>query len=227
MQPHHDLLCDPRPACGEAVEHLRADPADGPQPGTDLAARPEQVVRGAEEAGRPRLAEATTESVGRRPRTSYSITPSGRRALAAWLHEPGDGPVIECEQLLKIFFAEHGTKADALSTLAAARGWAAERNEANLAAARAYLAGEGPFQHRLAQHMLVGAFLTDFYAMVARWAEWATTMVEQWPDDPSQPRLIGRRSRESCGEPPGTRPGHRAATGNQATKAAGCERPCR
>ena len=132
------------------------------------------------------LAEATTESVGRRPRTTYSITPSGRRALAAWLHEPGDGPVIECEQLLKIFFAEHGTKADALSTLAAARAWAAERNEANLAAARAYLAGEGPFQHRLAQHMLVGAFLTDFYAMVARWAEWATTTVERWPDDPSQ-----------------------------------------
>jgi hypothetical protein len=22
--------------------------------------------------------------------------------------------------------------------------------------------------------------------MVARWAEWATTMVNQWPDDPSQ-----------------------------------------
>ena len=132
------------------------------------------------------LAEAATEWAGRRPRTTYSITSSGRRALAAWLHEPGDGPVVEFEQLLKIFFAEHGTKADALSALAAARGWAAERNEGNLAAARAYLAGEGPFQHRLAQHMLVGAFLTDFYAMVARWAEWATTMVNHWPDDPSQ-----------------------------------------
>jgi len=130
------------------------------------------------------LAEATTEWAGRRPRTTYSITPRGRRALAAWLHEPGDGPVVEFEQLLKIFFAEHGTKGDALSALAAARGWAAQRNEGNLAAARAYLAGEGPFQHRLAQHMLVGAFLTDFYAMVARWAEWATTMVNQWPDDP-------------------------------------------
>jgi DNA-binding PadR family transcriptional regulator len=132
------------------------------------------------------LAEAATEWVGRRPRTTYSITPSGRRALAAWLHEPGDGPVLEFEQLLKIFFAEHGTKVDALSTLAAARSWAAERNEGNLAAARTYLAGEGPFQRRLAQHMLVGAFLTDFYAMVVRWADWASTMVDQWPDDPSQ-----------------------------------------
>ena len=34
--------------------------------------------------------------------------------------------------------------------------------------------------------MLVGAFLTDFYAVVVRWADWATTMVDQWPDDPSQ-----------------------------------------
>jgi DNA-binding PadR family transcriptional regulator len=132
------------------------------------------------------LAEATTEWVGKRARTVYAITPKGRRALAAWLHEPGKGPVLECEQLLKIFFADHGTKADALATLAAARAWAKERNEDNLAAARAYLAGTGPFQPRAAQNMLVGAFLTDFYAMVARWAEWASAMVDRWPDDPSQ-----------------------------------------
>jgi DNA-binding PadR family transcriptional regulator len=132
------------------------------------------------------LAEATTERVGNRGRTVYAITPKGRRALAAWLHEPGKGPVLECEQLLKIFFADHGTKADALATLAAARAWAKERNEDNLAAARAYLAGTGPFQPRAAQNMLVGAFLTDFYAMVARWAEWASAMVDRWPDDPSR-----------------------------------------
>jgi hypothetical protein len=32
--------------------------------------------------------------------------------------------------------------------------------------------------------MLAGAFLTDFCLLVDRWAEWATTHVEQWPDDP-------------------------------------------
>ena len=132
------------------------------------------------------LATASRERVGNRPRTVYSISPEGRRILACWLQTPGDGPVLEFEQLLKISFAEHGTKEDALSTLAAARSWAEERNEENLLAARAYLAGEGPFQHRAAQNMLAGAFLTDFYALVARWAEWARTMVEQWPDDPGQ-----------------------------------------
>ena len=132
------------------------------------------------------LAVARTERVGRRPRTVYAITPAGRRALADWLATPGEGPVLEFEQLLKVWFSEHGTKADALASLAAARAWARERNEENRAAARAYLAGEGPFQQRAPQTLLAGAFLTDFYALVDRWADWATGIVEQWPDDPAR-----------------------------------------
>jgi DNA-binding PadR family transcriptional regulator len=132
------------------------------------------------------LASAAEQTVGRRPRTVYSITPPGREALAAWHRDPGQGPVLECEQLLKIFFAEHGTRADALATLAQVRGWAAERNEGNLAAARSYLAGDAPFQSRAAQTMLVGRFLTDFYKMVADWAQWADGIVGQWPEEPGR-----------------------------------------
>lgn len=132
------------------------------------------------------LARASTEQVGRRPRTIWAITPEGRRALAAWLQEPGAGPVLEFEQLLKVSFAEHGTRTDVLATLAAARAWARERNEGNLAAARAYLAGEGEFPQRAAQNVLVGAFFTDLYLLVDRWAEWASGVAEQWPDDPAE-----------------------------------------
>jgi DNA-binding PadR family transcriptional regulator len=132
------------------------------------------------------LAVATQEQVGRRSRTVWSITDEGRRALAEWLRTPGAGPVLEFEQLLKVWFSDHGTKADALASLAAARAWAAEQNEENKRAARAYVAGEGPFQQRAAQNMLAGAFLTDFCLLVARWAEWASDQVEQWPDDPSR-----------------------------------------
>jgi len=130
------------------------------------------------------LAGATEEPVGRRPRTVYAITAKGRRALAEWLGRPGEGPVLEFEQLLQISFAENGTKQDALATLAATRAWAVEQNEENLAVAHAYLAGEGLFQQRVAQNSLGGRFLTDYYAMVKEWAEWATGLVEQWPDDP-------------------------------------------
>ncbi len=132
------------------------------------------------------LASATTETVGRRPRTVYAITDDGRAALAEWLTDPGQGPVLEFEQLVKLSFAEHGTKDDALRTIAAARHWAQARNEENLAAARDYAAGTGPFQHRAAQGMLAGAFFTEFYAMVARWADWAGDQVESWPEDPAR-----------------------------------------
>ena len=135
------------------------------------------------------LARAKNERVGQRPRTMYSITPKGRRALAAWLREPGEGPVLEFEQLLKVTFAENGTKSDALRTLAASRAWAEGRNNENRSILRAYVDGVGPFQERAAQNILEGRFLTDFYAMVADWADWATDMVGQWPDNPREAPL--------------------------------------
>jgi DNA-binding PadR family transcriptional regulator len=128
-------------------------------------------------------ARASDDSVGRRPRTRYTITAKGRRALAAWLSEPGDGPVLECEQLVKIHFADSGNKADVLANLDAARAWVLEQNEENLATARAYLDGHGEFPERAAINQLPGRFLTDFYVTVARWVQWATEVVEQWPDD--------------------------------------------
>ena len=51
---------------------------------------------------------------------------------------------------------------------------------------RAYRSGEGAFPERAALNQLGGVFLTDFYLMVARWAQWATTVVETWPDDPRE-----------------------------------------
>src|SRR5438093_8363466 len=69
------------------------------------------------------LARASSEMVGKRGRTVYSITAKGRRALAKWVPTPGEGPTLEFEQLIKVFFAEHGTKADLLATLAGVREW--------------------------------------------------------------------------------------------------------
>jgi DNA-binding PadR family transcriptional regulator len=129
------------------------------------------------------FARATDDSVGRRRRTRYTITAKGRRALAAWLAQPGDGPVLECEQLVKIHFADSGTKADVLANLDATRAWVLAQNQQNLATARAYREGRGTFPERAALNQLPGRFLTEFYATVARWVHWATHVVETWPDD--------------------------------------------
>jgi PadR family transcriptional regulator AphA len=132
------------------------------------------------------FARATDDSVGRRRRTRYTITAKGRRALAAWLQDPGDGPILEFEQLLKISFADSGTKADIVANLEATRAWVLDQNEENLATARAYLEGRGAFPQRAALNQLGGRFLTDFYVTVARWVEWASGIIERWPDDVDQ-----------------------------------------
>jgi DNA-binding PadR family transcriptional regulator len=131
-------------------------------------------------------ARASTEQNGQRSRTMYAITAKGRRALAIWLQEPGEGPVLEFEQLLKVFFAENGSKEDLLATLASAQQWAMARCAESLVVGERYLGGEGPFLERLPELQLTSRFITDFYCLVLNWSEWATSVVETWPDDPRQ-----------------------------------------
>lgn len=135
------------------------------------------------------LAHAREDTVGKRPRTMYSITPRGRSALSAWLEEPGDGPMLEFEGLVKLLFAEHGTREAALASIARARDWAVEQNRGNIAAGEAFLTMDGRFDSRASETLLVGAFLTDYYALVARWADWAADQVESWPGDPAERRV--------------------------------------
>ena len=135
--------------------------------------------------------------VGRRPRTVYTITPAGRRALAAWLAEPGNGPALEFEGLVKLIFADHGTRDAALASLARARHWAVEQNVGNIEAGEKFLTAEdGLYAGRRATTLLLGAFLTDFYKLVADWADWATDEVEGWPEDISSHRISPSRTRE-------------------------------
>jgi DNA-binding PadR family transcriptional regulator len=132
------------------------------------------------------LARASTESVGKRPRTRYSITAKGRRAMAEWVPVPGAGPQVEFESLIKVFFAEHGTKADLVATLHRTRDWAREQATESRAIPHDYLAGTGAFPERLPWLLLTGQFLQNFQQMVDQWAEWALGVVQDWPDDPTQ-----------------------------------------
>ena len=130
------------------------------------------------------LASASTDRNGQRTRTVYAITAEGRQALAAWLQEPGEGPVLEFEQLVKVFFADNGTKADTLATLHAAQEWAEARCAESLAVGESYAEGQGLFPERLPELQLTSRFITDFYLLVLDWARWAAAIVETWPDDP-------------------------------------------
>jgi len=132
------------------------------------------------------LARSAAERNGQRTRTVYTITAEGRAALRDWLAEPGAGPVLEFEQLLKVFFADGGTTTDLLATLAAAQDWARARSQESLAIGEQYAHGDGPFPERLAVLQLTSRFLTDFYLLVGEWAAWAAGIVTGWPEDPRQ-----------------------------------------
>ena len=128
------------------------------------------------------LVKATTSANGRRSRTDYAITAKGRKALRAWMGEASAPPRLESEALLRLFFAEHGTKEGLLATLAELEGQAlAMRRQAVLQGAE-YLAGDAPFQERVHILGLIGRFTLDHTALVAGWARWARAEIDGWPD---------------------------------------------
>ena len=130
------------------------------------------------------LAASHAGATGRRPRTVYDITTAGRRELAAWLASAGSGPVVESEQLVRVFFAEHGTTTDALRTLDDLREWVHARTLVDIDVGRSYLDGTAPFPERAAVTTVVGRCLGDLLETFDRWAAWATEVMETWPDDP-------------------------------------------
>lgn len=132
------------------------------------------------------LAISRPGATGRRPSTVYSITPAGRQALTAWLAEPGTGPALECEALVKIAYADQGTRDGLLANLAALIDDTTAKLHFGEMIAASYLEGRGPFQERLPFSGLMWRFLWEYHMTVLRWARWAQDQVQAWPQDLSQ-----------------------------------------
>jgi DNA-binding PadR family transcriptional regulator len=125
-------------------------------------------------------ARATVEHVGRRASTTYAITAKGRRALQRWLAEPGSGPVLEYEALLKVAFADHADL-DALRTnLAAIRAEVDAELAHTAARVGEYETTGGPFPDRLPIIALVTRFHVENAQARKRWVEWAEREVASW-----------------------------------------------
>jgi PadR family transcriptional regulator, regulatory protein AphA len=125
----------------------------------------------------------------------YTITPAGRQALAAWLAEPGTGPVLECEALVKIAYADQGSRDGLLANLAALIDDATAKLAFGEMIAASYLEDRGPFQERLPLSGLMWRFLWEYHVTVLRWACWARDQVQAWPEDLSQLDATGEFSR--------------------------------
>ena len=137
------------------------------------------------------LATAKRHYVGKRARMVYAITPPGRAALARWLSKPGAPPSVEFEGLIKVLFAEHGTKRHLLATLESVRERVREARYAEAGLAREIIRAGGPLPARLPVNALVFEFMWEHWDMVLRWVQWAHEQVSRWPED-MNPRTARR-----------------------------------
>ena len=148
------------------------------------------------------LATSREEWTGSRRRTIYSITDSGREALAEWLASSSSRQRYESEALLKVLFAENGTKDDLLATIRAIREDAFAVREHFLRFADVYEAGDGQYPDRFDLSALAARLLCEQQAVTARWATWpkrsspaGTSRRAQMPRGGS--RRSGRATRDS------------------------------
>src|SRR5262245_17655711 len=148
-----------------------------PRAESNVYAEPKRLVA----AG---LATSRVEWTGSRRRTIYSITEAGRAALADWLASPSSRQRYESEGLLKVLFAENGTKDDLLATIRGIGEDALEVVDHFLQFADVYEAGDGEYPDRFDLSALAARLLSEQQLVTARWASWAEEVVSGW-DEPS------------------------------------------
>jgi DNA-binding PadR family transcriptional regulator len=128
------------------------------------------------------LVTAEIQTTGKRERTIYAITDAGRRALADWVGTESGPSRFESELLLKILFANVGTKEEMLDNLHRFAEEAAAARALWGTVAEEYLSGVDPFPERLHINALFFRWVWAQVATNANWAEWAIEQVAAWPD---------------------------------------------
>ncbi len=128
-------------------------------------------------------ATAERGAQGRRPKTTYAITPAGREALRDWLATEPAAPTLEFEGVLRTLFADQGDLEALRTTLAAVRDQAAEARGRLAEMARAQVEGDGgEFPGRLHVNALAFRLIVDHHDLIRGWAEWALAETDGWDD---------------------------------------------
>jgi PadR family transcriptional regulator, regulatory protein AphA len=165
-----------------------------PRAESNVYAEPRRLVEAS-------LATAREEWNGQRRRTVYSITEAGRAALAEWLASQSARQRYECEALVKVLFAENGTRDHLLASIRALGEDAAEVMRHFLRIAARYAAGEGEYPWRFGLSGLALRLLMEQQATTLRWAKWAEEIVAGWDAPLSADATWGVETLCATGEP--------------------------
>lgn len=126
------------------------------------------------------FATAAAEHTGRRPRTVYTITAAGRRALRAWLGETSAPPTLEFEAMVRVFFADAGTLGQLRATLEQVEDDARRRQVELRAMIDDDSARPPEFDRRQATNALAMRFQLDHERHLEEWARWAREQTATW-----------------------------------------------
>jgi DNA-binding PadR family transcriptional regulator len=127
-------------------------------------------------------ARARKESVGKRPRTTYTITPAGRRALKQWLSTEAAPMTVEFEGMLRVLFADQGDLEQLRQSIHAIAEQARTGRGQFATMAKDILASGGEFPQRTHVNALGMRFMIDHYDQIITWADWALKNVQTWND---------------------------------------------
>jgi hypothetical protein len=110
------------------------------------------------------------------------MSPDGRRALRAWLDEPGAAPYIEIEDALKVTHATAGSLDQLRANLLRMRAQLDARGEVMVTGLRDLLAEGFTVPERLHTSALVAELVRRVGRAMADWALWAEETIESWDD---------------------------------------------
>jgi DNA-binding PadR family transcriptional regulator len=165
-----------------------------PRAESNVYAEPRRLV----EAG---LATAREEWNGQRRRTIYSITSAGRAALADWIAAPSARPRYENEALVKVMFAENGTRDDLLKSIRELADDAEAGVRHFREIADRYAANQGEYPHRFGLSGLALRLAAELQAATLRWARWAEQVVAGWDSPLAADAAWGVDALSAAGEP--------------------------
>jgi hypothetical protein len=155
-------------------------------------------------------AEAAAGLTGRRRRTTYSITPAGREALARWLGTEPAPPALEFEGMLRVLFADQGSIGQLRQSIQAiaAHASASRGHFADMAAG--ILGSGGEYPHRAHVNALGMRFMTGYFDQLTGWADWALAAIDDWDDTTTPARTWADQARgifTRAARPSAARPG--------------------
>ena len=128
------------------------------------------------------LLEGTKEYTGRRPRTVYALTDSGRNALQDWLGSPVAPFSMEFEALLRLIIAPLGTTTDIIGSLEQVQHDAQEMLRFAGAVKQEFIDGINVAQHDIHIRALLVDFFVSLLRTVERWTQRTLEEIDGWDD---------------------------------------------